>query len=127
LAHVADLIGRRISVHGPQVRLAAAAAQTIGMALHELATNAGRYGALSGERGRVDIDWRLDADEFTIGWAERDGPFVAAPKRYGFGSTGGSTVAKAGVDGDVELDYAPTGLLWRLKCSADKVLERRSA
>jgi PAS domain S-box-containing protein len=127
LAHFVEVIGTRISVHGPPVRLAAAAAQSIGMALHELATNAGKYGALSGERGCVDIGWRLDGDEFTIGWAERDGPSVEAPKRYGFGSTVISTVAKASVDGDVELDYAPTGLIWRLKCAADKVLERRNA
>jgi PAS domain S-box-containing protein len=127
LAHFVDLIGTRISVDGPQLRLAAAAAQSIGIALHELATNAGKYGALSGEHGRVEIDWWLDGDEFTIGWAECDGPCVEAPKRHGFGSTVISMVAKASVDGDVELNYAPTGLIWRLKCSADKVLERRSA
>ncbi len=126
LAHFVDLIGTRIAVDGPQVRLAAAAAQSIGIALHELATNAGKYGALSGERGRVEIDWRLNGDEFTIGWAECEGPSVEAPKRHGFGSTVISMVAKASVDGDVELDYAPSGLIWRLKCSADKVLEQRS-
>jgi two-component sensor histidine kinase len=127
LAHFVDLIGTRISVDGPHVRLAAAAAQSIGIALHELATNAGKYGALSGECGRVEIGWRLNGDEFTISWAECDGPHVEAPKRHGFGSTVISMVAKASVDGDVELDYAPTGLIWRLKCSADKVLEQRSA
>jgi PAS domain S-box-containing protein len=124
LAHFVDFIGARISIEGRPVRLAAAAAQSIGMALHELATNAGKYGALSGERGRVDIDWRLDGDEFTIGWVERDGPLVEAPKLHGFGSTVISTVAKVSVDGDVELDYAITGLIWRLKCAADKVLEQ---
>jgi PAS domain S-box-containing protein len=127
LAHFVDLIGTRISVDGPQVRLAAAAAQSIGIALHELATNAGKYGALSGERGRVEIGWQLNGDEFAIGWAECDGPNVEAPKRHGFGSTVISMVAKASVDGDVELDYAPTGFIWRLKCAADKVLERRNA
>jgi PAS domain S-box-containing protein len=125
LAHFVDLIGTRIAVHGPQLRLAAAAAQSIGMALHELATNAGKYGALSSERGRVDIDWRLDGDEFSIGWTEREGPCVEAPKRRGFGSTVISTVAKTSVDGEIELDYASTGVVWRLKCSADKALERR--
>jgi two-component sensor histidine kinase len=127
LAHFADLIGTRITVRGPQVRLAAAAAQSIGMALHELATNAGKYGALSGERGCVDIDWRLSRDTFSMGWTERDGPSVEPPKRHGFGSTVISTVAKASVEGEIELDYAPTGLVWRLKCSPDKVLERQSA
>ena len=122
-----DLVGTRITVHGPEVRLAAVAAQSVGMALHELATNAGKYGALSSESGCVDINWRLDANEFSIGWTERDGPAVVPPKRQGFGGTVVSTVAKASVDGEVELDYAPAGLIWRLKCAADKVLERRSA
>ncbi|HLK83114.1 MAG TPA: PAS domain-containing protein [Xanthobacteraceae bacterium] len=127
LGPFADLVGMRITVHGPKVRLAAAAAQSIGMALHELATNAGKYGALSAERGCVDIDWRLDGNEFSIGWAECDGPAVVPPKRHGFGSTVISTVIKASVDGEVELNYAQTGLTWRLKCSPDKILERRSA
>jgi PAS domain S-box-containing protein len=122
-----DLVGTRITVHGPKVRLAAAAAQSVGMALHELATNAGKYGALSAESGCVDINWRLDANEFSIGWTERDGPAVVPPKRQGFGSTVISTVAKASVDGEVELHYASTGLFWRLKCAPDKILERRSA
>jgi PAS domain S-box-containing protein len=127
LGPFADLVGMRITVHGPKVRLAAAAAQSIGMALHELATNAGKYGALSAERGCVDIDWRLDGNEFSIGWAECDGPAVVPPKRHGFGSTVISTVIKASVDGEVELNYAQTGFTWRLKCSPDKILERRSA
>jgi PAS domain S-box-containing protein len=127
LGSFVELIGTRIMVHGPRLRLAAAAAQSIGMALHELATNAGKYGALSGERGCVDIEWRLDGDAFSIGWTERDGPDVEPPKRHGFGSTVISTVAKASVDGEVVLDYAATGLIWRLKCSAAKLLERRSA
>jgi PAS domain S-box-containing protein len=127
LAHFVDLIGTRITVRGPQLRLAAAAAQSIGMALHELTTNASEHGVLSGERGRVEIDWRLDGDDFSIGWTECDGARVESPKRHGFGNMVISTVAKASVDGDVELHYAPTGLIWRLKCSADKVLERRGA
>jgi len=127
LAHFVDLIGTRITVRGLQLRLAAAAAQNIGMALHELAINASEHGALSGECGRVEIDWRLDGDDFSIGWTECDGARVEPPKRHGFGNMVISTVAKASVDGDVELHYAPTGLIWRLKCSADKVLERRGA
>jgi PAS domain S-box-containing protein len=127
LGPFADLIGARITVQGPKVRLAAAAAQSVGMALHELATNAGKYGALSAERGCIDIDWRLDGGEFSIGWTERDGPGVVPPKRHGFGSTVISTVVKASVDGEVELHYASTGLTWRLKCAPDKVLERRGA
>src|SRR5258706_15581649 len=65
LAHFADLIGSRIAVHGPKLRLNAASAQAIGLALHELATNAGKYGALSTDRGRVDLRWGTDGDSLT--------------------------------------------------------------
>jgi two-component sensor histidine kinase len=57
LAHFTDLIGSRISVDGPKLRVQANAAQAIGLALHELATNAAEYGALLMEMGRVDIRW----------------------------------------------------------------------
>jgi PAS domain S-box-containing protein len=60
LAPFADFVGARITVGGPKLRLNAAAAQAIGLALHELATNAGKYGALSVSGGHVDIGWRLD-------------------------------------------------------------------
>ncbi len=76
LAHFADLIGARIAVHGPKLRLNAAAAQAVGLALHELATNAGKYGALSTDAGRVDVGWRLGGDTFAMSWTERDGPPV---------------------------------------------------
>src|SRR6266481_4546581 len=71
LAHFADLVGSRIAVHGPKLRLNAAAAQAIGLALHELATNAGKYGALSVDAGRVEVGWRFDGDLFAISWTER--------------------------------------------------------
>src|SRR5258706_5477328 len=60
LALFADLIGSRIAVHGPRLRLKASSAQSIGLALHELATKAGTYGALSTDTGRVDIRWGID-------------------------------------------------------------------
>src|SRR5258706_2919001 len=66
LAHFADLVGSRITVHGPKLGLNAAAAQAVGLALHELATNAGKYGALSTDAGRVDIRWGTGRDTFTM-------------------------------------------------------------
>src|SRR5262249_54865563 len=57
LAHFDDLVGSRIAVHGPKLRLNAAAAQAIGLTLHELATNAGKYGALSTDKGHVHVRW----------------------------------------------------------------------
>jgi two-component sensor histidine kinase len=106
------------------LRLNAAAAQAIGLALHELATNAGKYGALSVDAGRVDVRWRLDGDTFVMSWTERNGPLVSPPGRRGFGSTVVDSMAKLTVGGNVELDYAPSGLMWRLTCPAANALER---
>ncbi len=92
---------------GPRLRVNANAAQTIGLALHELATNAGKYGALSTGMGRVDIRWGTEGETFTISWIERDGPSVSAPQRRGFGTTVMQAMAEGSVDGAVDLDYAP--------------------
>jgi PAS domain S-box-containing protein len=123
LAHFADLVGSRIAVDGPKLRLTAVSAQAIGLALHELATNAGKYGALSTDAGRVDVRWRLDGDIFAISWTERNGPPVRRPERRGFGSTVIDTMAKRTVGGEVQLDYAPSGLMWRLTCPRGNALE----
>ena len=105
------------------LRLKAAAAQAIGLALHELATNAGKYGALSMDAGRVDIGWGADGDTFTTCWTEREGPPVSAPKRHGFGTIVMEAMAVRSVDGKVDLAYAPSGLTWRLTCPAANALE----
>jgi PAS domain S-box-containing protein len=123
IACFADLIGSRIAGGGPKLRLNASAAQAIGLALHELATNAGKYGALSTDAGRIDVSWQSEGDVFTMSWTERDGPPVQPPKRRGFGSTVIDSMAKLATDGEVQLDYAPSGLVWRLRCPAAKALE----
>jgi PAS domain S-box-containing protein len=123
LALFADLIGSRIAVHGPKLRLKAASAQAIGLALHELATNAGKYGALSTDRGRVDVRWGTDGDTLTMSWTERDGPPVSAPKRRGFGTIVIEAMTERSVDGTVDLEYAPSGVNWRLTCPAANALE----
>jgi len=123
LAHFAGLIGSRIAVHGSKLRLKAASAQAIGLALHELATNAGKYGALSTDTGRVDVCWGSDGDTFTMSWIERDGPPVFVPKRRGFGTIVMKAMTERSVGGVVDLDYAPSGLTWRLTCPAANALE----
>jgi len=124
LSHFADLIGSRIAMHGPKLRLNAASAQAIGLALHELTTNAGKYGALSTDTGRVDVCWESDGDTFIMSWTERDGPPVAPPERRGFGTIVMETMAERSVDGAVDLDYGPSGVTWRLTCPAANALER---
>jgi two-component sensor histidine kinase len=126
LAHFADLVGSRITVQGPKLRLNAAAAQAIGLALHELATNAGKYGALSVDVGRVDVSWRFDDGIFAMNWIERNGPPVSPPKRQGFGSTVIDSMVKQTVKGVVQLDYIPSGVVWNLSCAAANALERNT-
>ena len=128
LGHFKDLVDKRIRLQGPPLTVSAAAAQAIGMALHELATNAGKYGALCDDRGGVAVDWSLEPKEaggevFTISWRERGGPVVAAPSRTGFGSTVLCQVAKESLDAQVELNYASSGLVWRLRCPAEEIIE----
>jgi two-component sensor histidine kinase len=124
---LAYLIGSRKKLDGPSLRLSVAAAQTLGMIIHELATNATKYGALSNKLGHVDIRWQAQGEDdgvFTIGWTERGGPTVGAPTHRGFGSTVMKTMAESSFDGDVDLEFAPMGLRWRLACSSSKVLDK---
>jgi two-component sensor histidine kinase len=124
LAQFADLIGSRIVVHGAQLRLNPASAQAIGLALHELGINAGKYGALSTESGRVDIRWETDGDTLTMSWTERAGLPVARTTRRWFGTIVMEAMAKRSVGGTVDLDYATSGVTWRLTCPATNALER---
>ena len=77
-------------VSGPVIPLAPKTALTFAMALHELVTNAIKYGALSNSVGRIDIEWRTggeaDAQRLLMQWRERNGPPIEAPTRRGFGS-----------------------------------------
>jgi PAS domain S-box-containing protein len=127
LSHFADLVGERISLSGPPLFITPSASQALGMALHELATNAAKYGALSAETGRVAIAWGVYLNggvgpRFTMSWVESGGPPVAPPQRRGFGSTVTSTMVEGSVGGKVSVDYAPAGLQWRLVCADDIVV-----
>ena len=117
LAHFKELIGTRIIVGGPSVYLNPAAAQAIGMALHELATNAAKYGALSNADGRVRLVWNVTeaaVPNITIQWTEDGGPMVEPPSRVGFGNVVMVRMAEAAVNGSVVLDYPTQGLHWKL-------------
>jgi two-component sensor histidine kinase len=124
LSHFGDLLERRIVMRGPHLRVTAAAAQAIGMALHELATNAGKYGALSTGKGQVEVRWNLDRTDvqrFSMEWSETGGPTVVAPTKRGFGWTVLCQLTKAALGADVSLEYAPAGVVWGLGCPADRV------
>lgn len=128
LAYFEDIFDRRITLAGPNLRLTAAAAQAIGMVLHELSTNASKYGALSAPVGRVEIGWEIEklngkAPRFRMCWLERDGPTVAAPTGRGFGSTMLETFAKMSLQGDARIEFPSAGLIWTLTCPLDRVIE----
>jgi PAS domain S-box-containing protein len=125
LAHFSDLFGRRVLIDGPPARLTPVAAQGIGMALHELATNASKYGSLSTSHGRVRISWRItDAKEprFTMHWVEENGPKIASPTRMGFGQKVIGPMVEAAVNGNTEVHYGEDGFSWKLNAPvADSV------
>ncbi|ESY86862.1 chemotaxis protein CheR [Mesorhizobium sp. LNHC220B00] len=75
----------RIELDGDDVRLGPQQGLSLSMAIHELATNAAKYGALSKPRGRIGVRWAMDGDNFTLGWREKDGPPVKEPLNNGFG------------------------------------------
>jgi two-component sensor histidine kinase len=108
----------QIAAEGPPVALNPQATVALSMALHELATNAAKYGALATPQGKVSIVWSVVRDDdsapvFDLSWTESNGPTVIAPTRRGFGSRliASPLVGAAGADSRVA--YDPAGVIWR--------------
>ncbi len=106
----------QINVKGESVPLSPRSAEIIGMALHELATNALKYGALSVPGGRVELGWQIKDQYFCVDWIEQGGPVVAEPERHGFGTTLIRHIPARSLEAEVTLDYARTGLRWHIRC-----------
>ncbi|TNC11459.1 HAMP domain-containing protein [Methylobacterium terricola] len=100
----------RIRLEGPPVSLTPAVALPLGMAIHELATNAAKYGALSAEAGQVAVEWQVGPDTLSLRWRESGGPPVAPPARTGFGTRLIRTSLERELAGEVRLDFAAGGL-----------------
>jgi two-component system, chemotaxis family, CheB/CheR fusion protein len=100
----------RVECDGPDIRLKPRQALALGMVLHELATNAAKYGALSAADGRVHVDWRQTGEKVELHWAERDGPEIAKPSRRGLGLKLVERETASGLGGAASLDFAPNGL-----------------
>jgi two-component system CheB/CheR fusion protein len=101
---------------GEKVMLEPRAALTLGMAIHELTTNAAKYGALSVPEGTVNVSWTVDAaNQFALTWVERDGPPVRVPDRRGFGMTLVERSFAYDVSGSVSMDFAPEGVTATLR------------
>lgn len=119
-----------VSMQGPDVALKPEAAQSLGLALHELSSNAARFGALSVPDGRVTINWKRigngGADEaLEFDWQEQLGPKVKARRKQGFGSMVIERNLARSLDAEVDLTFAPDGLRCRLVIPASQFLDSR--
>lgn len=108
----------RIKLTGPSVTVPAQAALGLALAIHELATNATKYGALSNDQGIVDLHWTTSADgAFRMEWQETGGPEVVAPTRNGFGSRLMRRIVPGYFSGTGEITYEPAGFRYILSGS----------
>ncbi len=118
---VAGLTGR-IAISGPDFLMTPRAALSLSMALHELTTNATKYGALSNESGTLAIEWRAQPDgTFNLTWHEAGGPPVAAPDRIGFGTRLITSILPRELGGAAVVEHDATGLRWTLATTLDRI------
>jgi two-component sensor histidine kinase len=132
LAHFADVLDHRIVLSGPGLEIKAAAAQSLGMILHELSTNAAKYGALSVPAGRVAVQWKVEkrnggSPEFRLEWSEHDGPSVQPPTSRGFGSTVLEGLGRMSLKAQTSMEFPVGGLIWTLKCALAEIVEDAAA
>jgi PAS domain S-box-containing protein len=106
--------GDRMQMRGPKVELASGQAVAIALIVHELSTNAAKYGALSAPAGEVEVTWSFDDQGLALDWTERGGPPVATPAKQGFGSRLIEKLARGDLAGRGETRYAPEGLVFTL-------------
>ena len=111
----------RVRRGGPPLMLSSMAVRYLGMALHELCTNATKHGALSVDEGYVELSWAEDARGFSFKWTEHDGPPVTATESSGFGRKVLTELVPAALDGSAALNFAPGGLQWTLASASVSV------
>ncbi len=119
-----DALESRLGVRGPGVRLSPGATVSFAMALHELATNAVKYGALKEQEGRLTVTWEVEDGWLRLRWREIDGPPVLPPDRSGFGSKLLKTGIATELEGDVELEFKPDGILCRIEVPLGDAVKR---
>ena len=127
LAPFVDKGSERVQVDLPHIDLTAAASQALGLALHELATNANKHGALSGPCGKVTVTGVIVDDAvdrpLRLCWIESGGPPVVEPTRQGFGQVVIVHMVAASVGGPAEVDYDPAGFKWTLMVAREHFRE----
>lgn len=113
----------RIHAGGDEVEVSARAATAIALAIHELATNALKYGALSNDDGIVTLNWHVEAGQFSLVWTETGGPAVSPPTRRGFGSRLIERALSASIQGTAEIDYRPGGVVFQIRTRLENLVE----
>jgi two-component sensor histidine kinase len=114
--HIGD--GASVQTKGPRLVLDEETARYLGMAFHELGTNALKYGALSHANGCVLVDWTVRGKVIDLTWSEQDGPPVTEPISSGFGRTLLEKIVPAQLNGTAQIMYAAKGLRWNLQFQA---------
>jgi two-component sensor histidine kinase len=112
-----DPASPRIKIEGSRIFVSLSAAQSLGMAMHELGTNAIKYGALSTGDGELTVKWSVSdgySKLFTMEWIEENGPPPRPPEKTGFGQQLIDEVLEAGLSANVELNYPESGFVWRM-------------
>ena len=116
-----------LEMHGPDIELSAEAVHTLSLVLHELATNASKFGALTTPEGKIIVDWQLDAAgaksrRFRMSWRESGGPAVVSPQHTGFGHDVIKELPKHELAADVTLEYLHGGLFWSINVPAARAV-----
>jgi len=110
----------RVSIDGPNILLRPQAAQTIAMCVHELATNAAKYGALSVPEGHVQIEWlHTGGERLVLRWTESGGPIIASPTRHGFGTRVIEELIRGQLKGEMHFDWRREGLACEINMPGD--------
>jgi two-component sensor histidine kinase len=112
----------RIRMTGPEVPLSPRVAVVLSMIVHEIATNAAKYGALSNDTGTVALDWEIisEGHKLRLTWAEAGGPPVTAPVQRGFGSRLIERSARDQLGGEATVDFLPHGVVYTVTCTLDE-------
>ena len=119
----------RVTAEGPDLLLSPRAVEQLGIALHELATNAVKHGALSVASGSIGIIWAMVTDgdggakRLRVHWSERGGPVVTPPTREGFGHRVVKKLVPLALDGTASLEFLPEGVSWTLVMPATEVID----
>ncbi|CAN7620838.1 PAS domain-containing protein [Devosia sp. LjRoot3] len=121
-----SIAGRRLAFGGPRVRLSARAATAFALALHELATNAIKYGSLANEVGIVILNWEVEAETLSLRWQESGGPAVQPPTKKGFGTRLIDQALANSTAGKVELNYRASGFEFRFTSPLASLVETES-